>query len=78
MPTAKALRTVRPLQDATITYRLAMGLRAWHKVLTIRGAMPREPAPRQPPCADIDGFGLYAAVRCGAEDCKRPEQLCRY
>lgn len=29
-------------------------------------------------CADIDGFSLHAAVRCGADDRKALEQLCRY
>ncbi|MBP7588522.1 MAG: transposase [Thermoanaerobaculia bacterium] len=33
---------------------------------------------RQPLCADIDGFSLHAAVRVGAHDRKRLEQLCRY
>jgi len=29
-------------------------------------------------CADIDGFSLHAAVRCGANDRQALEQLCRY
>ena len=33
---------------------------------------------RQPLCADIDGFSLYAAIRVEAHDRKRLEQLCRY
>jgi hypothetical protein len=40
--------------------------------------MPREAAPRRPPCADIDGFSLHTAVRCEAHDRRRLEQLCRY
>jgi len=40
--------------------------------------MPREAAPRQPLCADLDGFSLHAAMRCEAHDRKRLEQLCRY
>ena len=40
--------------------------------------MPREIAPRQPLCADIDGFSLHAAVRVQARDRKRLEQPCRY
>lgn len=35
-------RTLRPLQAAAITYRIAFGPRAGQKVLTLRGAMPRE------------------------------------
>jgi hypothetical protein len=71
-------RTLRPLQAAAITYRIAFGPRAGQKVLTLRGAMPREDSARQPLCADIDGFSLHAAVRVEAHDRKRLEQLCRY
>jgi hypothetical protein len=71
-------RTLRPLQAAAVTYRIAFGPRAGQKVLTLRGAMPREDWARQPLCADIDGFSLHAAVRVEAHDRKRLEQLCRY
>ena len=71
-------RTLRPLQAAAVTYRIAFGPRAGQKVLTLRGAMPRETAARQSLCADIDGFSLHAAVRVEAHDRKRLEQLCRY
>jgi hypothetical protein len=71
-------RTLRPLQAAAVTYRIAFGPRAGNKVLTLRGAMPREDAARQPLCADIDGFSLHAAVRVEAHERKRLEQLCRY
>jgi Putative transposase len=71
-------RTLRALQAAAITYRIAFGPRAGQKVLTLRGATPRESAARQPLCADIDGFSLHAAVRVEAHDRKRLEQLCRY
>jgi hypothetical protein len=64
----EAARTLRPLQAAAITYRIAFGPR-----LTLRGAMPREPL-----CADMDGFSLRAAVRCEADDRQAPERLCRY
>ncbi|MFM8928026.1 MAG: transposase [Betaproteobacteria bacterium] len=37
-------RTLRPLQAAAITYRIAFGPRAGQKVLSVRGAMPREGA----------------------------------
>ena len=30
------------------------------------------------PCANLNGFSLHAAVRCGADDRKSLEQLCRY
>jgi hypothetical protein len=75
---AEEARTLRPLQAAAVTYRIAFGPRAGQKVLTLRGAMPREATARQPLCADIDGFSLHAAVRVEAHDRKRLEQLCRY
>ena len=71
-------RTLRPLQAAAVTSRVAFGLRAGRNVLTLRGAMTREATARQPLCADIDGSSLHAAVRCEAQDRKRLEQLCRY
>jgi len=71
-------RTLRPLQAAAITYRIAFAPRSGQKVLTLRYAMPRESATRQPLCADVDGFSLHAAVRVEAHDRKRLEQLCRY
>ena len=55
-------RTLRPLQAAAITYRIAFGPRAGQKVLTLRGAMPREGTARQPLCADIDGFSQPACI----------------
>lgn len=69
-------RALRPLQAAAVTYRIAFGPRAGQKVLTLRGAMPREGTARQPLCADIDGFSVHAAVRVESNDCKRLEQLC--
>ncbi len=71
-------RTLRPLQVAAVTYRIAFGPRAGQKVLTLRGATPREATARQPLCADIDGFSLHAAVRVESNDRRRLEQLCRY
>jgi hypothetical protein len=71
-------RTLRLLQAAAVTYRIAFEPRAEQKVLTLRGAVPREDSLRPPLCADIDGFSLHAAVRVEAHDRKRLEQLCRY
>jgi hypothetical protein len=47
-------RPLRPLQGAAISDRIAFGPRAGQKVLTLRGAQPRDSPPRQPLCADID------------------------
>jgi hypothetical protein len=71
-------RVLRPLQAAACTYRIAFGPRAGQKVLTLRGAMPRESPPLQPLCAGINGFSLHPAVRVEAHGRKRLEQLCRY
>ena len=40
--------------------------------------MPRDKNSKQTLCADIDGFSLHAAVRCGADDRQAVEQLRRY
>ena len=71
-------RALRPLQAAACTYRIAFGPRAGQKVFTLQGAMPRDADFKQPLCADIQGFSLHAAVRCGADDRQALEQLCRY
>ena len=63
---SEVARTLRPLQAAALTYRIAFGPRAGHKVVTLRGAQPREAATRQRLCADLDGFSLHGAVRCEA------------
>ena len=39
--------------------------------------MPRQKEFKQTLCADIDGFSLQAAVRCGADDRQALGQLCR-
>ena len=71
-------RTLRPLQAAACTYRIAFGSRAGQKVLTLQGAMPRQTDFKQNLCADISGFSLHAAVCCAAGDRQALEQLCRY
>ena len=71
-------RTLRPLQAAACTYRIAFGPRAGQKVLTVQGVMPREKEFKQDLCADMQGFSLHAAVRCGGDDRQALEQLCRY
>ena len=58
--------------------RIAFGPRAGQKVLTVQNAMPREAGFKQGLCADISGFSLHAAVRCGADERRALEQLCRY
>ena len=71
-------RMLRPLQAAACTYRIAFGPRAGQKVLTLQGVMPRDTDFKQNLCADMQGFSLHAAVRCGTDERQALEQLCRY
>ena len=71
-------QTLRPLQAAACTYRIAFGPHAGQKLFTVQGAMPRDAARAQALCADEQGFSLHAAVRCAADDRQALEQLCRY
>ena len=43
----------------------------------MQSAMPRETDFNQTLCADMQGFSLHAAVRCGADERQALEQLCR-
>lgn len=70
--------TLRPLQATPITHLLVSGPRAGQKAPTRRGAMLRAIAAGQPPCADIHGFSLHAAVRVEAHDRKQLDQLFRF
>jgi len=67
-------RTLRPLRAEACTYRIAFGPRAGQEVLTLQGDMPRDADFKQTLCADIQGFSLHAAVRCGADDRQALEQ----
>jgi hypothetical protein len=40
--------------------------------------MPRQTEFNPPLCADMEGFSLHAAVRCGAEDRQALERPCRH
>ena len=71
-------RTLRPLHRGSCVYRIAFGPRAGQKVLTLQGALPREKSGKQKLCANLQGFSLHAAVRCGAGQRKTLERLCRY
>lgn len=69
---------LRPLQAAACAYRIGVAPRACHKVLVVRGGMPRQLDCNQMLCADNNGFSLHAALRCAADDRQALEQLCRY
>ena len=55
-----------------------MLIRRFGSVLTVQNAVPRDAGFKQDLCADINGFNLHAAVRCGAGERQALEQLCRY
>jgi hypothetical protein len=69
--------TLRPLQGQRPSITASPSARAGEKLLTLRGAMPREPTARQPLCPDIDEVSLHAAVRVKAHDRNRSEPLGR-
>jgi len=47
-------------------------------VITLQGAAAQAAALTQSLYADVQGFSLHAAVRCGADERQRLEQLCCY
>ena len=67
-----------PLQAASCTYRIALGPRAGHKVLSLQTVPSRPTQSTQALCANAHGFSLHAAVRCRAHQRKELERLCRY
>ena len=74
----EADHALTPLQAASCTYRIAMGPRAGQKVLSLR-SLPSTGERLTPDlCANAHGFSLHAGLRCGAEQRKQLERLCRY
>ena len=62
---------------ARCTYRIALGPRAGHKVLSLQTVPSRATDSTQPGCVNAHGFSLHAPVRCGAHQRKALERLCR-
>src|SRR3954469_20079459 len=71
-------RALTPLQAAACTYRIAIGPRAGHKVLSLQTVPSRPADSTQPGCVNAHGFSLHAAVRCNTHQRKELERLCRY
>jgi Putative transposase len=69
---------LRPLQAASCTYRIALGPRAGQKVLSVQTVPSRQANSTPPGGVNAPGFSLHAAVRCGADQRKELERLCRY
>ncbi len=59
-------------------YRIPLGPCVGQKVLSLRTVAGLNEKPRKVLCADGHGFSLQAAVRCGADQRKQLERLCRY
>jgi len=65
------------LQAASCIYRIASGPRAGQKVLSLRTTAGRDEKIAHGLCADTHGLSLHAGVRCGADQHKQLERLCR-
>jgi Putative transposase len=72
-----AHNALTPLQAASCTYRIALGPRAGQKVLSLQSLSNTGERSMSGLCANRHGFSLHAAVRCGADQRKALEQLCR-
>ena len=62
------------LKAASCTYRIALGPRAGHKVLSLRTVPGRDEKTTPGLCADAHGFSLHAGVRCGGHQRKELER----
>ena len=80
-PTTTAIRT-RPARSGLsgggvyLPHRLRSA--CGQMVSTLQGAMPRQTRFDQTLCADMQGFSLHAAARCGSDERQGLDQLCRY
>ncbi len=63
--------------ERTARQEIAFGPRAGQKVLSLRTLAGQEEKPSKVLCADAHGFSLHAALRCGADQRKQFERLCR-
>jgi hypothetical protein len=67
------------MKSRVIIDAVALGPRAGRKVLTQREALPigtETEYESTPLCANEQGFGLHAAVRCHANERLKLERLC--
>jgi hypothetical protein len=67
-----------PLQAASCTYRIALGPRAGQKVLSLHSLPGTDERSTPGLCAKRHGFSLHAGVRCGPDQRRELEHLCRY
>ena len=66
-----------PLQAASCTYRIALGPRAGHKVLSLQSVASPDKSSTPDLCAKLHGFSLHAAVRWGADQRKELDHFYR-
>jgi len=78
VPVTDADGPLASLQAAPCTYRIALGPGAGQKVLSVRTVAGRDGKITHGLCAHAHGFSLHAGVRCGADQRKQLERLCRY
>jgi len=69
------VRTLRPLQAAAVTYRIAFGPRVGQKVLTLRDAVPREDRARQLLCTDCQWHSNSPAPTGGTVFGQRQQRM---
>jgi len=69
---------LRVLQDASCTYRIALGPRAGQKLLSLQSLPSQVTASTPELRVNAHGFSLHAAVRWRADQRKELEHLCRY
>jgi len=70
--------SLEQIQAASIAYRIAIGLHAGRKALTLYSLPPLEKAPSIPLLATMYGFSLHAGTVCEAHQRSKLERLCRY
>ncbi|MDT8320537.1 MAG: transposase [Xanthomonadales bacterium] len=66
------------LQAASVNYRIAIGLQAGRKALTLYSVPPLKEDSVPGLVAQIGGFSLHAGTVCEAYQRSRLERLCRY
>jgi hypothetical protein len=62
----------------SITYRIAVGPQAGHKVFTLQTLPACEPDAFIDTAGRVPGFSLHAGVAARADERKKLERLCRY
>ena len=78
MLACRAIECVDLLACLHLFINALLGPRAGQKVLSLRTVPGRDEKATAGLCANAHGFSLHAGVRCGADQRKELERLCRY